>query len=454
MSMRPQALTIVGAGLGGSLLALALARRGFQVSLYDRRPDPRLSPAERGRSINLALASRGIRALERCKVMPAVEPLLIAMRGRMVHRAGAEPSLLPYGQGDHEVIHSVSRAALNRVLIDAAERSGVTLNFSQTCVGLDMQAQVLRLRDTAAQRDYEVALAPTIGADGAGSVIRAHLAASGVAESREERLDHDYKELTLPAIGEKFALEPHALHIWPRRGFMLIALPNLDASFTATLFLAREGPDSFATLKSPAAIQRFFAAHFPDLIRLMPDALADFARNPQGQLSTIHMSRWHDGGKVLLLGDAAHAIVPFHGQGMNAAFEDCASFDDLLDHHDQWENLFAEFAETRRPNTEAIAKMALENYVEMRDTVLDPKFRRFKDISSELELRFPGRFVPRYSMVMFHTEIPYEEALKRGATQATILEELDARRTQSGLIDPALAERLVNERLPVFGTRV
>ncbi len=452
-SMRPQALSIVGAGLGGSLLALALSRRGFQVTLYDRRPDPRLSAAERGRSINLALANRGIRALERCGVMPAVQPLLITMRGRMVHEHGAGASLLPYGQRDHEVIHSVSRAALNRVLIDAAERCGVILRFSQTCIGLDTPADTLRLRDNDTGRDYEVPLAPTIAADGAGSVIRARLAAGGIAQSHEQRLDHDYKELTLASIEGRFALEPHALHIWPRRGFMLIALPNLDASFTATLFLARDGADSFATLRSSAAVQKFFVAHFPDLIALMPDLLADFAQNPQGQLNTVHLSRWHDGGRVLLLGDAAHAIVPFHGQGMNAAFEDCASFDDLLDRHDQWGSLFAEFEKIRRPNTEAIAKMALENYVEMRDTVLDPKFRRIKAISSELELRFPERFVPRYSMVMFHAEISYEEALKRGATQATILEELDARRTESGMVDPALAERLVNERLPVFAAR-
>jgi kynurenine 3-monooxygenase len=452
--MQPQALTIVGAGLGGSLLALALSRRGFRITLYDRRPDPRLSAAERGRSINLALANRGIRALERCGVMAAVQPLLIRMRGRMVHELGTGASLFRYGQGDHEVIHSVSRAALNRVLIDAAERGGVTLRFSQACVGLDTRADVLRLRDTVTESDYEVPLASTIGADGTGSVIRAHLAESGVGQSREERLDHDYKELTLPSIGGRFALEPHALHIWPRRGFMLIALPNLDASFTATLFLAREGADSFATLASPAAVQKFFAAHFPDLIPLMPDLLADFAQNPQGQLSTVHVSRWHDGGRVLLLGDAAHAIVPFHGQGMNAAFEDCASFEDLLDRHHQWGDLFAEFEKIRRPNTEAIAKMALENYIEMRDTVLNPKFRRLKSISSELEVRFPDRFVPRYSMIMFHTEISYEEALKRGATQAAILEELDARRTESGEIDPALAERLVHARLPVIAARV
>jgi kynurenine 3-monooxygenase len=256
---------------------------------------------------------------------------------------------------------------------------------------------------------------------------------------REERLDHDYKELTLPSVRDDFALEPEALHIWPRGGFMLIALPNLDKSFTATLFLSREGEISFSSLSTPDAVSRFFVEQFPDL--------AQFEKNPQGQLGTVHASCWHDRGEVLLLGDAAHAIVPFHGQGMNAAFEDCATFDQLLDQYDDWEALFSAFEEIRRPNAAAIAQMAEENYIEMRNTVLDPKFRRAKSISLMLEERFPDRFVPRYSMVMFHSEISYDEALRRGATQAAILDELDARRLPSGEIDLRLAQDLVTDLL-------
>jgi kynurenine 3-monooxygenase len=442
--MRPQPVSIVGAGLAGSLLALALARRGFAVSVFEHRPDPRVGPVDSGRSINLALAERGIRALERCGVMPAVRPLLIAMRGRIVHQPDTEPVLLRYGLRDHEVIYSVSRAALNRVLVEAAARLGAKLRFQQACVGLDAKSDLLHLRDEVTSLEYSVALRPTVATDGAGSIVRAQLAASGRTNVREERLDHDYKELSLPPVGDEFAFEPQALHIWPRGGFMLIALPNLDKSFTATLFLSREGRPSFASLSTPDAVSEFLIEQFPDLA---PTLVSQFAKNPQGLLGTVHASHWHDRGNVLLLGDAAHAIVPFHGQGMNAAFEDCATFDDLLDQHDDWEALFSVFERIRRPNAAAIAQMAQENYIEMRDTVLDPKFRRTKSISLMLEERFPDRFVPRYSMVMFHSEISYDEALRRGATQAAILDELDARRTPSGEIDSQLAEELVTEPL-------
>jgi kynurenine 3-monooxygenase len=453
-AMRPQSVNIVGAGLAGSLLALTLARRGFSVSVFERRPDPRVSAVEAGRSINLALAERGIRALARCGMMPAVQPLLITMRGRIVHQSGADPALLPYGLRQNEVIYSVSRAALNRVLIDSAVRHGASLRFQQTCIGVDTVANVLRLRDERSGLEYTVPLSPSIAADGAGSVVRGHLAARGLASVREERLDHDYKELSVPSLGGEFALESRALHIWPRGGFMLIALPNLDKSFTATLFLNREGRTSFAGLSTSAAVLAFVTDQFPDLAPFAPTLAAQFAKNPQSQLGTVHVSHWHDRGSVLLLGDAAHAIVPFHGQGMNAAFEDCATLEDLLDRHDDWETLFTQFERLRRPNAAAIAQMALENYIEMRDTVLDPKFRRTKIISVMLEDRYPDRFVPRYSMVMFHPEISYEEALRRGSIQAAILDELDAQRTPSGDVDAKLAETLVTERLPVFSAAV
>ena len=286
-------------------------------------------------------------------------------------------------------------------------------------------------------------LAPTIATDGAGSAVRASLAAASLVTVREDWLDHDYKELAIPPAAAR-TLERHALHIWPRGGFMLIALPNTDGSFTATLFLARAGAAGFASLGSPAAVSTFFAREFPDAVALLPGLLEEFARNPQGQLGTIHTAPWQCAGRVLLLGDAAHAIVPFHGQGMNAAFEDCAVLDSLLDAHEGWEPLFQAFERARRGNTEAIAQMALENYLEMRDTVLDAGFVRRKQLAMALERRFPYRFIPRYSMVMFHPEIPYAEALRRGAVQAELLLQLDA----SGEPDSALAERLVTERLP------
>jgi kynurenine 3-monooxygenase len=447
--MRPQPINIVGAGLAGALLAVLLAKRGFAVSLYDRRPDPRQAVAERGRSINLALAARGMQALDRAGVMEAVRPLLIEMRGRMVHEPTCEQKLLPYGWKPNEVIYSVGRAALTRLLVEAAAKyPNVSLHFNQACLGASAKENVAHFRDEETDESFDVPLTPTIGADGAGSVLRASLAADRFIHVREEFLDHDYKELTLPPANGRPALEVNALHVWPRGGFMLIALPNTDGSFTATLFLARNGPNSFASLQTPQDVQQFFAREFPDAMALIPDLLTEFFAHPQGQLGTVHAAPWHVGGKVLLLGDAAHAIVPFHGQGMNAAFEDCTTLDALLEQHSEWEPLFTEFDRARRPNAEAIAQMALENYTEMRDTVLDPGFQRRKVLSEELERRFPDRFIPRYSMVMFHPEIPYADALRRGAVQSEILLALDQIAGASGAIDLQTASKLIHDRLP------
>jgi len=458
-------VNIVGAGLAGALLAVRLSRRGFTVRLFERRPDPRTSAAERGRSINLALASRGIRALESAGVMDRIHPMLIPMRGRMIHEPGAPPTLQPYGQRADEVIYSVERAQLNRVLIEeAARHPGVKLRFGQACVGIQPERDVLRFRD-AQGGEYELGLTPTIATDGAGSVIRNALAASGHLKVREEWLDHDYKELTFPPAQGRHALDPHALHVWPRVGFMLIALPNTDASFTATLFLARSGPLSFASLASPEAVAQFFRSEFPDAVPLLPNLTREFAAHPAGQLGTVHAAPWRVGGQVLLLGDAAHAIVPFHGQGMNAAFEDCALLDSLLDGHCDWETLFEAFERSRRADAEAIARMAVENYAEMRAAVLDPGFVRRRALALELERQFPDRFIPRYAMVMFHPEISYGEALRRGAIQEQILLELDgetdratsARNRPAAGIGPggassdlARAAALINSRLPAL----
>jgi len=448
-ALAARSLNIVGAGLAGALLALLAARRGLSVTLYERRADPRQVQPERGRSINLALAARGMRALERAGVMERVQPLLIPMRGRMVHERSGQAQLQPYGQREHEVIWSVGRADLNRVLIEeAARHARVAVRFNQLCLGADVASGRLRLRDEAGGGEYQVELAPTIATDGAGSLVRASLAAAGLVAVREEWLDHDYKELTVPAA-RGAALERNALHIWPRGGFMLIALPNTDGSFTATLFLARSGSPSFATLGSAAAVSEFFAREFADAMPLLPQLAQQFASHPQGQLGTVHCTPWHLGGRVLLLGDAAHAIVPFHGQGMNAAFEDCAVLDGLLGQHADWESLFAQFEQLRRENTAAIAQMALENYGEMRDAVLDARFLRRKAIAMALERRFPDRFIPRYAMVMFHPEIPYAEALRRGAVQAQLLEELDDGDDREP--DAARAAELIRERLPPLG---
>ena len=437
-------VNVVGAGLAGALLAVLLARRGFAVEAYERRADPRDAESERGRSINLALAARGIAALERAGVMERIRPLLIPMRGRMIHSLSGETQLQPYGQRQEEVIYSVSRADLNRVLIEeAARHPRVRLRFRQTCMAALLHPGVLRFRDEGTGRECNVPIAPTFATDGAGSAVRSSLARAGLISVREDRLDHDYKELTIPAAGGgRHAMDPNALHIWPRGGFMLIALPNTDGSFTATLFLARSGRDGFDSLTGPDRVRALFQSQFADALQLMPRLIEDFTAHAQGQLGTVYTKAWHIGGQVMQLGDAAHAIVPFHGQGMNAAFEDCLVLDELLARHETWDTLFAELEQSRLPNTAAIAQMALENYVEMRDTVRDPGYLRRKAIAMELERRFPDRFIPRYSMVMFHPEISYAEALRRGRVQESILEELDVS-SAPGEVDFDLAQRLI-----------
>jgi kynurenine 3-monooxygenase len=453
-------INVVGGGLAGALLAVMLVRRGCgAIHVWDKRADPRRVRGERGRSINLVLAARGIRALERAGVMERVAPLMIPLRGRMIHDRSGGTSLQPYGQRDDEVIYSIGRADLNRVLIEeAARHQAVTIRFNQTCLGADCGRNKLEFRNEVSGAQYSLDMAPTLATDGAGSAIRASLSKAQHLHSREDWLDHDYKELTIPSRGDRPSIDPNALHIWPRGGFMLIALPNTDHSFTATLFLPRTGPRSFASLQAGESVLAFFREEFPDALTLMPDLVTEFRANPTGQLATVHADRWHAGGQVLLLGDAAHAIVPFHGQGMNAAFEDCRVLDSLLERHADWESLFAEFERLRRPNAEAIAQMALENYTEMRDAVLDPGFVRRRKMSLELERHFPDRFVPRYSMVMFRADIPYAEALNRGATQEEILLELDRRKRSAHPVEdddarlsPAdleVAAQLINARLP------
>jgi kynurenine 3-monooxygenase len=407
-------LNIIGAGLAGSLLAILMARRGLRVTVYEKRGDPRLGPVDSGRSINLALAARGIRGLERAGVLDRVMPLTIPMRGRMVHEHDGKAELQMYGVRPEEVIYSVSRAMLNRVLIEAADEfENVEVLFGKQVSGLSDDATRVELFDPVTRQSFYPPKAPTIATDGAGSDVRKGLARLGVARVREELLEHDYKELTIPAVHGRHAMEPNALHIWPRGGFMLIALPNLDGSFTATLFLAKHGANSFEQLTSPADVQALFSNEFPSARALMPDLTREFFENRQGLIGTVYADRWHVGSDILLLGDAAHAIVPFHGQGMNCAFEDCVELDRLLEQSRDWSAVFARFERERKPNTDAIAAMALENYVEMRATVLDPDYQQKKKAAEAREKSDPS-VIPRYSMVMFHPEISYAEAWRRG----------------------------------------
>jgi kynurenine 3-monooxygenase len=373
---------------------------------------------------------------------------MIAMRGRMLHESGGKQRFLAYGQRATEEIYSVSRAALNFLLYDiAANRYGVPYRFGETCVGVDLAdgAPLIQAADGGTRRlDADVVFAT----DGAGSEVRRTLADAGEIAATEDLLDHGYKELTIAASQDGgFMLEPHALHIWPRGGFMLIALPNPDRTFTATLFLPHTGETSFASIGANEA-PAFFRREFADAVPLLPALARDYVSHPTGHLGTVDCRPWSFKDRLLLVGDAAHAIVPFHGQGMNAAFEDCVALDELVGTHGyDWRTVFARFEATRAPNARAIAEMALENYLEMRDEVRDAKFELRAALSFELERRFPGHWVPRYSMVMFHPEIPYAEAQRRGGVESRILRELTAHADSLSDVDFATATQLVHTLL-------
>jgi kynurenine 3-monooxygenase len=443
MSRAP--VTIIGAGLCGSLLSIILARRGVKATVLERQPDPRTTKVAAGRSINLALSARGIRALQHAGIFDRVEPLLMPMKGRLIHEDGHADDFQSYGQKDDEKIFSVSRAELNRILVDTADtQHGVKIRFQQEAVSYYPDEATLRVRDHEKSADYDVKSKPIIAADGAGSVIRRAYGESAVTGASESLLEHGYKELTIPAGADgQFQLENDVLHIWPRGGFMLIALPNPTGDFTLTLFMPTSGNASFASLDSEEHAANFFATHFPGVVPLVDNLAATITSNPIGILGTVRCNHWHDGQQMLLIGDAAHAVVPFHGQGMNLAFEDCVVLDQVMENPDaDWNTIFEVFEAEQIANANAIADMALDNYVEMRDRVRDPKYVLRKELSFELERRLPNRFIPRYSMVMFHDEIPYAVAQERGAIQQKLLEELTAGADsmQQINIDAAVAE--------------
>jgi kynurenine 3-monooxygenase len=425
--------TIIGAGPVGALMGLLLARRGHRARLFERRDDPRGAATQPGRSINLALSARGIVGLAQADLLARLSSSMIEMPGRMLHTEQQRLEFMRYGQNQLEVNYAVSRGRLNRVLIDAAaEHPAVELHFNQRCLDIDPHSGLLQLRDERTGQIHSESTEILLGADGAASSVRKSLLERGLIRVEEVPLAHDYKEFIVPPAAaapghQGYVFEPHALHIWPRGGFMLIALPNTDHSFTSTLFLPREGDNSFACLNSATDVPRFFRRHFADAAQAIPDIAEQFAHHPQSRLGTIYCEGWRAAGRVLLLGDAAHAIVPFHGQGLNCGFEDCVALDRLLAQNADTEQVFATFERERRPNAVALAAMALENYVEMRDDVRSPAFAPRKALAAELERQFPGRFIPRYSMVTFHPEISYAEAQRRGAQQELVLDQLSGR---------------------------
>ncbi len=448
MTSKGETVTLIGAGLTGPLLAVELERRGFAVRVYERRPDMRRVHIRAGRSINLALSARGIHALKQAGLWDEMRKIIVPMRGRMMHSVSGELTFQPYGRDETEVINSISRADLNVALLNAAEAEGVEIEFGQRCTGMNFETGEVHLRDEQSGEERNVGTEAVIGCDGSASAIRSDMRKFKGVHFSQEYLDYGYKELTIPAGAEgKHVLEKHALHIWPRGNFMLIALPNVDGTFACILFLPFEGPDSFAQLTSDSEVREFFASRFPDVMGLMPNLTDNFSENPTGSMVTIKGYPWHIDGNALLLGDAAHAIVPFFGQGINCGFEDCTVLLQLLNRYGaDWARVFAEFERERKVNTDAIADLAVENFVEMRDRVADPRFLLRKKVELALENKFPQLFVPKYSMVTFH-RIPYATAMKRGQIQDRMLIELCDPIESVEQLDGSEAEKLIRSQL-------
>jgi kynurenine 3-monooxygenase len=430
MTDRKKTIAVVGAGLVGSLISIYLKRRGYSVSLLERRGDMRKQEVGGGRSINLALSNRGIKALNEVGLADAIRANAIPMHGRMVHMIDGQHNLFPYGK-EGQFINSISRSGLNMVLLDEAEKLGVEILFNSKIDSIDIANTKIvhgpwsMVNSSAGHRPSTIDYGLIIGADGVYSAVRGAFQISDRFDYSQTYIEHGYKELSIPAReGGAFRMEKNALHIWPRESFMLIALPNPDGSFTCTLFFSFEGPLSFASIKSKEDARAFFTKYFPDALALMPTFDEDFMDNPVSSLVTVRCFPWAKNNS-LLIGDAAHGIVPFFGQGMNAGFEDCRVLNDLLNtYQDDWEKVLPEFQSQRKPDADAIAQLALDNFIEMRDLVDDPRFILRKKIETKLHQLFPDKWVPLYSMVTFHENTRYSEALKTGQKQKAIMDEV------------------------------
>ncbi len=414
---------VVGAGLVGSLQAVMLAKKGYHVDVYDRRGDIRNVDFIGGRSINLALSNRGWKALEIAGIAEEINEISIPMYGRKMHAVDGEITYQAYGKED-EAIYSVSRGELNRKLIlKAAEHENVNLYFDKRCTDVDVRSAKAMFEDATTGEVSAVQSSRIYGTDGAFSAVRTRLQKTDRFNYSQTYLRHGYKELVIPPNEDgSHRMDKNALHIWPRGEFMLIALPNLDGSFTVTLFFPFEGETSFASLDSDEKIMQFFNETFPDAVPLMPNLIQDYHDNPTASLVIIRCEPWNFSDKILLMGDSAHAIVPFYGQGMNSGFEDCSEWWRLAEKHgENWEAMFEEFSEVRKPNGDAIADLALQNYIEMRDLVGDEMFLLRKKIEKKIYDKYPDKWVPLYSMVTFsHT--PYSEALAIGKRQEKIMD--------------------------------
>lgn len=415
-------IAIVGAGLVGSLLSVYLIKRGYQVTVFERRANMRTHVLDGGRSINLALSNRGIRALEHVGLAESMKKVAIPMHGRMMHNTRGELTFQSYGKNG-QFINSVSRSGLNKMLMDEAEKLGVHFFYEYRCEDIDFEKTEVKFQTYGSHMTRKFDL--IIGADGAFSAVREAMEKKAGVKTTIDTLEHGYKELRIPSSDSgAFQLQKNALHIWPRASFMLIALPNPDATFTCTLFLPFEGEQSFKNLKSKESILQFFKTYFPDTIPLMDTLVEDFRDNATSSLVTVRCYPWVK-NNVVLIGDAAHGIVPFYGQGMNAGFEDCFVLNALLDKHkDDWADTLSEFQELRKPDNDAIAQLALDNFVEMRDLVADEDFLLRKKIEAKLHDLFPNEWIPLYSMVTFEETMRYSEAMENGVLQHQVMMEV------------------------------
>ena len=416
----------MGAGLVGSLLSLYLAKRGHKVDVYERRPDMRKVTLDGGRSINLALSDRGWRALRGIGIEEDVRKVAIPMHGRMMHDEEGNLTFQPYGK-EGQSIYSVSRGGLNAALMNLSEpNEDITYHFNRQATDVNLRENKVELLNTETDETETIQPDLLFGADGAYSVVRGAMQKAERFNYEQSYLEYGYKELTIPAAPDGgWLLEKNALHIWPRGNYMMIALPNIDGSFTCTLFFPYEGERSFAAIKNDTDLLNFFLEVFPDAVPLMPDLAQDYFSNPIGALVTIKCFPWSYNGSALLIGDACHAVVPFYGQGMNAGFEDITVLDQMLENFDgdNWEELFKAFERSRKPNADAIADLAVMNFIEMRDKVADPRFLLRKKIETKISEQYPDKWIPLYSMVTF-TDFPYSYALETGQNQDSIMKKV------------------------------
>ncbi|MCG8734557.1 FAD-dependent oxidoreductase [Tenacibaculum finnmarkense] len=416
-------ILIIGAGLCGSLLALRLAQRGYKVAVYESRPDLRTVDISAGRSINLALSDRGFKALRLAGVAEKAREICIPMYGRLIHDIEGNTFSSNYSGRDNECINSISRGDLNAILLTEAEKhENVTIHFNKKGTSVNIENTIAHFEDYHTKEEFSVNAEVIFGTDGAGSVLRKsyYLERKFLFSYSQNYLSHGYKELEIPAnkIGNHQISNEH-LHIWPRGAYMLIALPNMDGSFTVTLFLSYdEGKYNFNNLTSEEKITEFFETQFPDALKLIPSIKEEFLNNPTGALGTVKCSPWHYKNKTILLGDAAHAIVPFYGQGMNASFEDITIFDAVLNENlGDWETVFKTYEKARKENTDAIADLAIDNFHEMKNHVANPLFKEKRILEMALEKEFPEEYFSKYSMVTFKDDIPYAVAMKKGRAQ-------------------------------------